>query len=176
MSGSLDRPRLHVLVGGRDLTDRCDSLVFSAVDNGGFEICTLGLPSADRPLKGLPVMVRAGLEPAWAGRVAEIADHSTHGKASKTTGCEGYRALLKDNPMQMVYVDRDYTRWSGPSVQRQIDNIAGAVPNSGSVQVAADPTPAGTPSVEELMTGAFPLSARNEAWYDAGPGNVIGAL
>jgi hypothetical protein len=101
-----DRPRQQVVVAGRDVTERCDSLTYSATDPGGFEIATLGLPAADRPKKGDPVVIRQGLDVAWAGRVAEISDHSQHGRATKTVGCEGSRALLRDTLMQMVYARR----------------------------------------------------------------------
>lgn len=170
----IDRPRMQVLIGGRDLTDRCDSLVFSAVDNGGFEICTLGLPSADRPTKGSPVTIRQGLEVAWAGRVTEIADHSQHERATKTTGCEGYRALLKDNPMQMVYVDRELAQWKPPGAARQIELLTGNTVQ-GTFQVGRDLTGENLALVVRLP-GAYNGAPDVDCWYDAGPGNVIASV
>lgn len=171
-----DRPRLQVLVADKDLTDRCDSVVFSATDAGGYEIATLGLPSVDRPKKGAAITIRAGLEVAWTGRVTEIADHSQHGRATKTTGCEGYRALLRDTDIQMVYVDRDLTQWGPPSTARQIA-IVGGSEQLGSSQAASDPT-SNLPAVVQSFTDSWasPWVPLPEAWYDAGPGNLIAAI
>jgi hypothetical protein len=172
----IDRPRQQVLIAGRDVTDRCDSLVYSATDNGGYEIATLGLPSTDRPKKGDAITIRQGLEVAWAGRVAEIADHSQHGRATKTTGCEGLRALLRDTLVQMVYVDRDLSRWGGPSTQRQI-NLQANNYQPQSPQASPDAANA-KPAIIDTVVGAWaaPVVPRCEAWYDAGPGNLIAGL
>lgn len=171
----IDRPRMQVLAGGKDITDRCDSITFSATDRGGFEIATLGLPSADRPTKGTRVTIRQGLEVAWDGRVAEVADHSVHGRATKTTGCEGWQALLRDNPYREIYADRDLSRWQGPSLDVQKTLIAeGWLPQAASV--APDPT-AGAPSVVTGFSGPWTLPGipRGEAWYDTG-GIAIGSI
>lgn len=168
-----DRPRIQVLVGGRDLTDRCDSITFSATDTGGYEIATFGLPSADRPQKGDPIIMRQGLDVCWYGRGAEISDHSQHDRATKTSGGEGGVALLRDNPMQMVYVDRDLTQWSDPSVSRQIAlNLAND--SLGSSTAASDPT-AGLPALVQEIDDSWvsPFIPNVEAWYDAGVGNLI---
>lgn len=163
------------MVGGRDVTDRCDSLTFSATDPGGFEIATLGLPATDRPKKGNAVTIRSGLDVAWAGRVAEISDHSQHGRATKSTGCEGNRALLRDTLYSMVYVDRDLTRWTTPSYARQIYWLTSFLFLT-SMAVGADD--GGNPALIQTITGAWSVSTfpYHEAWYDAGPGNIIGNL
>lgn len=167
---------MQVLVGGRDLTSRCDSLVFSAVDNGGFEICTLGLPSADRPLKGTPVIIRQGLSVAWMGRVAELADHSSHAHATKTVGCEGHQAVLKDTQLQMLYVDRDLSQWKPPSVQRLID-LTSVHQRQGSFTVGTDARTNSPALVQELADDwEKPWVPIVESWYDAGPGNLIAYL
>jgi hypothetical protein len=170
-----DRPRLQVLIGGRDATERCDSLVFSATDAGGFEIATLGLPSADRPKKGTPITIRQGLDVAWAGRVTEISDHSQHGRATKTTGCEGYRALLRDSPYSMVYVDQDLTRWQSPSTAREIALIGLGGPDT--MSFGAAPDAAGNPSLTTGIAGPWtnPIPFAEE-WYDAGAGNLIASF
>lgn len=172
----IDRPRQQVLIAGRDVTDRCDSLVYSATDNGGYEIATLGLPAVDRPKKGDAITIRQGLEVAWQGRVAEIADHSQHGRATKTTGGEGLRALLRDTLIQAVYVDRDLTQWGDPSTARQI-SLATANNQLGSTQAGTDATgllPALIQQVNDSWVS--PNLPAAEAWYDAGPGNLIQTL
>lgn len=171
-----DRPRLQVLIDQKDLTERCDSLVFSATDAGGFEIATLGLPAADRPKKGAQVWIRQGLETAWLGRTAEIADHSQHGRATRTTGCEGAVAALHDNPMQMIYVDRDLTQWSDPSTSRQI-SLIGTNKSLASSTPAPD-TASGLPSVVQEIDDSWvpPYLPLCEAWYDGGAGNLLAAI
>lgn len=163
---------MQVVAGGRDLTSRCDSLVFSAVDNGGFEICTLGLPAADRPAKGTPIVIRQGLEVAWAGRVAEIADHSSHAHATKTVGCEGYQALLKDNPYSMIYIDRDLSQWKPPGTGRMIAVLGENYSVAGHRVTTSQ---GGFPAVVQEITGAIktPKKPLAESWYDAGAGNRI---
>jgi hypothetical protein len=172
----IDRQRMQVNVGGRDLTDRADSLVFSAVANGGFEIATFGLPAADRPAKGAPVVIRQGLEVAWGGRVVEPTEHAQHGRGTKTVGCEGWQALLKDNPYQMVYVDRELVQWKGPSITRQIA-LVGAKYLQGTLATAPD-TQGGAPGLAVALPSSFGETIKPivEAFYDAGPGNLIGAV
>ena len=89
---------------------------------------------------------------------------------------EGYGALLKDAEASMVFVDRDLTRWQGPSTQEQIDQSGSY--NAQGAQVAADPT-SSLPALACMITGAWgaaPGLPLVEAWYDAGPNNVIGSL
>lgn len=170
-----DRPRLQVLIADKDVTERCDSIVFSATDSGGYEIATLGLPAVDRPKKGASITIRQGLEVAWQGRVAEIADHSQHGRATKTTGCEGLRALLRDTNVQMVYVDRDLAQWGPPSTSRQIV-LLNANFSLASSQVSSDLS--GAPAIVHEVDDSWlsPFQMLCEAWYDAGPGNLISAI
>jgi hypothetical protein len=86
---------------------------------------------------------------------------------------------LKDNPMQMIYVDRDLGKWQGPSRQRQI-NLAGAPGYANNVAPSVAPdTTTGNPSLKTEITapwGTNPQKPLCEGWYDAGPGNVIGSL
>jgi hypothetical protein len=176
MQPGYDRPRLQVLIADRDATERCDSIVYSSTDTGGFEIATLGLPSVDRPRKGAPITIRQGLEVAWQGRVTEIADHSQHGRATKTTGCEGLVAQLKDNPFSMIYVDRDATQWGAPSNERQINLLNGTY-SLASSQTAPD-TATGFPAVVQEIDDSWvsPYKPLGEAWYDAGSLNLIAKI
>ena len=114
-----------------------------------------------------------GLEVAWAGRVAEIADHSQHGIATKTTGGEGLRALLRDTLIQMIYVDRDLTRWGSPSLARQTSLNSSSF-SLASAQVAADPS-TNQPAILQPISDSWvsPWRPVAESWYDAGPLNLI---
>jgi hypothetical protein len=169
-----ERPRLQVLIGDRDVTERCDQIVFSATDAGGYEICTLGLPAADRPKKGQSITIRQGLEVAWMGRVAEIGDHSQHTHATRSIGGEGLVALLRDSPYSMIYVDRDLSRWGPPSTARQITLVNANQPLSGTTQASPDPG-SNLPALAQTITDSWvsPNIPVAEAMYDAGPGNLI---
>lgn len=173
---SYDRPRIQVQVGQKDLTDRCDTLTFSATDTGGYEIATFGLPASDRPKKGDPITMRQGLDVCWWGRAAEISDHSQHDRATRTSGGEGGVALLRDNPMQMVYVDRDLTQWNDPSNTRQI----GLLTNNFSLasSTAASDVTSGNPAIVQEIDDSWvaPYVPIAESWYDAGVGNLIAAV
>lgn len=174
----IDRPRHQVLIGNKDVTDRCDSIVYSATDTGGYEICTLGLPSTDRPLKGTSITIRQGLEVAWQGRVAEVADHSQHGRATKTTGGEGLVALLRDNPMQMVYIARDLGTWATPSIARQLALTTASI-GTDAFQFATEDDSTGNPGIGITTTGPIVTTTvhqRSEAWYDAGANNLLHAF
>lgn len=157
---------LRMIIGTEDVTNYLDTnFTFSSVDPGGYEMCSLALPK-DMPqtLRGMPIRIDCGLQVAWEGRVAQV--QRSLGNRTTITG-EGYGARLKDIAAAQIFVDRDLTSWQGPSVQRQINDVAGGYsPTSG--QVAADAT-TGHPSMGLSSTGAWTAGNRVdiEAWYDA---------
>lgn len=162
----------RLMIGNEDATFLLDdAFTFSSVDPGGFEAASFSIPK-DMPqtLRGTPVRLDCGLKVAWEGRVAQIQRSLGH---RTQINCEGYGALLKDNAMSMVFVDRDITRFQAPSLTRQ---IALGVANFqlGSSQVAADPT-SNTPAFAQTITDSWatPNKPVCESLYDAGPGNLI---
>lgn len=170
-----DLSPLRVIIGNDDVTPylQDSGFTFSNVDPGGFESLSAQFPR-DMPttLRGLPIRVDSGLHVAWEGRVAQV--QRSLGNNTVITG-EGYGALLKDRAQSMVFVDRDMTRWGSPSYQRQANLISVSLNTDGlSFQMAADP--GGLPSL--VFSGAYPWAGNQivEAWYDAGPDNVIAVI
>jgi hypothetical protein len=171
-----DRPRLQVQLDGRDVSERCDQIVFSATDSGGYEISTLDLPAPDRARRGAPIVIRSGLETAWSGRVAEVSDHNEDNDASKSLGGEGLVALCRDAVYSQVYVDRALSGWGDPSLTRQVAMLT-ANQQLGASQVGSDPTSL-TPALVQSITDSWasPWTPANESLYDAGPGNLVAKI
>lgn len=170
-----DRFPLRLLIGGEDCTFLLsENFTFSSVDPGGYEMASFPIPR-DLPqvLRGMPVKLDCGLQVAWEGRVKEV----QRSLGSKTLiQCEGYGARLRDETLSMVYVDRDLTRWGSPSIPRNL-LLAAANYSQYSSNVGPD-TETNLPALIQAITGAWasPLKPAVEAWYDAGPENLIAAV
>lgn len=161
-----ERFPLHLLIGGRDCSFLLtDNFAFSNVDPGGYEMASFAVgQDMGWVVRGMPVKLDCGIQVAWEGRVKEI----QRSLGSKTLiQCEGYGALLKDNDMAEIFIDRDLTKWQGPNVERQIQLINGgwaptapsAAPEPGSLKQ----------SLETEVTGAWVAGGSPicEAWYNA---------
>ena len=147
---------------------------FSNVDPGGCETLSAQFPrDMASTIRGQYVRVDSGLEVAWEGRVSQV--QRSLGHNTVITG-EGFGALLKDLAGSMVFVDRDLTRWGSPSYTRQAAN-AGGNEQPGTSQVAADSTSL-TPALVQTITDSWasPWIPVCEAWYDAGPQNLISQI
>ncbi len=185
MPGGL--PPFRITVGNTDFSYEAENIMFSNVDPGGYEICTFDLQSerADLIYPGDRVRVMEGASIVWEGRVSEPQKTIAHGwhvhrkvgSAITRVSAEGYGAVLKDNNMSMVYVDRDLSRWTQPSTQRQINDTGNNNPLSGSWQITADPTN-GMPAIVQTFPEAWasPQEPWVESWYDAGPNNLVSVI
>lgn len=176
MSLSLkDEFPLRLIIGTEDCTFLLDdNFTFSSADPGGFEAASFNIPK-DMPdtLRGTYVRMDCGLDVAWEGRVSEV----QRSLGNKTAiQCEGLKALFADDDDSMVFVDRDLTQWQSPSTTRQL-TVAAANYQLGSSEVAADPDNE-NPSVVQTITDSWasPYVPDCEAWYDAGPENVIQSI
>lgn len=112
----------HLIIGNEDLTYLLsENYTFSNVDPGGFEMASFTFPK-DCPeiLRNMTVRLDCGTQCAWEGRVKEV-DRSLGDKT--LIQCEGYAAVLKAEVMREIYVDRDLTKWQGPSVAEQISLV-----------------------------------------------------
>lgn len=170
-----DLAPLRVTVGSEDVTSYLgDSWTFSNVDPGGHEACSLTFPrDMESTIRGLPIRIMSGLKTAWEGRVQQV--QRSLGHNTIVTG-EGYGNLLKDAAGSMVFVDRDLTRWQQPSYSRQLTMVNGNQQLAGT-QVAADPTN-NLPAVVQQFTDSWvsPNIPVGEAWYDAGPENLLASI
>lgn len=171
-----DQFPLNLLINGENMTFLVDEdFSFSNGDPGGYEAASFPIPM-DLPFleRGDPVRLDCGMRVAWEGRVKEI----QRSLGSKTlVQCEGNRAKLKDGMMSMIYVDRDLTRWTSPSVERQ-RQLAEAQKSLGSFSTGFS-TVLGEnrPALLATVTGAWgAVKPRVEAWYDAGPENVVAKI
>lgn len=155
---------------------------FSDTMPGGFETSDAVLPrksnsdSSDLEPFSTWTIYGAGGQLVWEGRL-ERAPRASGDQMSVSPSAVGYQAHLDDDKSaQMIGVDIDLGRWSGPSTQRRI-NISSAFQfNDSSVsQDIFASQPALHTSFGGPWAGApgLPLS---EAWYDAGPGTRIGVV
>lgn len=164
---------LHLTIGGEDFTYLLsESFTFSNVDPGGFEMASFPLPK-DLPqiVRGMPVKLDCGLQVAWEGRVKEI----QRSLGNKTLiQCEGYGARLKDTTMSEIFVDRDMTKWVGPSAARQVELDSSARTVDGQNVATA---PEGSPALVASFTGDWSETGLPwcEAYYCAG-GIPIGSV
>ena len=69
-------------------------------------------PSALFWTYGFPVVLALALGVAFRDRPPEPVEVAVEA----SPGCEGWRALMRDNPFSMVYVNRDLGTWGGPSI------------------------------------------------------------
>jgi hypothetical protein len=173
-TSALDRFPLRLLINGEDTTfELDDGFTFSNTNPGGYEAASFPLPK-DRPdlQRGDPVVLTSGLRTVWEGRIKEV----QRSLGQKTLiQCEGYRGLLVDNSIREIFVDRDLTKWQGPTLARQIERLAIALSPAGP-ELAFDPVN-GNPALVESFTGTWEANSRPSIWatYDA-QGITLGAL
>lgn len=165
---------LTILAGDRVLDEH--QLTCSNTDPGGYQAVTLKAPGADLVAPDVPIRVLLGADTVFHGLVNEPGAATRDTRADDELAAVGYGARLKDNPFSMIYVDSRLSEWKGPSTQRRIELLG---LNYGPVdpQVRPDVT-TGSPALATEFTGAWVATALglSEGWYDAGEGNVLGAL
>lgn len=161
--------------GGYDITDLIDNLSWSSVSPGGDERATFTFRRSwfsENPeiAKGAKVRIEDGLQRLWSGRVEE---RSRGGQASEEINvtCYGPGQALKDNLMNMIYVDRDLSGWTDLPLARRlvILSVKNVVENG--TQESDNATPA---LFLKLQAGTS--NGHVEAWYDAGEGNTVGSI
>lgn len=116
-----------------------------------------------------------GNRTAWNGRLAQFPREDLQ----VNPGAVGWSAHLRDDPsFREIYVDRDLSRWTGPSVQRQL-NLLSTWDPSFDASVVPDST-SGSPSLKTSLqgdwanrtpicetindTGKIPLGSMYYAW------------
>lgn len=167
-----DEEPLSVFLGGENISCYIDEgLTFGNSDPGGYETAQFTLPRIASVKRGERILITAGLETVWEGRVAEVGQQLAGSPQTQVSG-EGYGALLKDNRMSEVYVDRDLGQWTEAGLERRID-LAGRVE---SLSVATDQ--AQDPALVASITGPWSSTGppRVESWLDAGEENLWGLI
>ena len=166
---------LRLIIGQEDLSFLLDNGgTWSNVDPGGYEAASFSVPrDLPQTLRGQNVRLDCGLSVAWEGRVSEV----QRSLGAKTQiQCTGYGGLFADAEGSMVFVDRDLTRWQQPSYSEQA-RLLNANLQLGTSQVAADPT-SNLPALVQTITDSWvsPYQPTCEAWYDAGPENLLAKI
>jgi hypothetical protein len=156
-------------------------LSFSTSIPGGFKSMTcellrrLDIDYPDEALFDNARVYGPGNETVWEGRVAQLPrQHSD--QFSVQPGAVGWSAHLQDDPsFREIYVDRDLSRWTEPSVQRKINLFASSQMTTGP-SVAPD-TGTGFPALDCQFTGAWAATSLPwaEGLYDSG-GIPLGSL
>lgn len=88
----------------------------------------------------------------------------------------GWMAHAKDRKFTEVYVDRDLSGWKDPSLGRRAGLGAANYSLTGPEQIAD--TANGTAGIGLQFAGAWvtPYLPASEAWYDVGPGLLVGKV
>lgn len=109
---------------------------------------------------------------AYEGRIATM-PRSLQGAPSIGIQAQGWMSHAKDEPFTEVYVDRDLSKWAGPSMNR-----TAALLNAGQIvgSEAQANSEAGQPSIELSFPGPWIGAPYAEAWWGPVAGLVIGAM
>ena len=147
---------------------------------GGFEACDTELardPARDFPdLEPLStITVRdAAMQPVWEGRL-ERAPRTSGDRLAISPSAVGFQAHLDDDKSaSMVWIDRDLSAWGEASSARQLEL---AEDDENYVAPTVGPNKkTGLPRMTLKLPGPHNSGSHAEALYDAGAGNLIGAV
>lgn len=112
---------------------------------------------------------------AYEGRISAMPRELSDSHSIGVT-LTGHMAHAKDRKFSHVFVDRALSEWGGISRARQASSlVANLIPNDAGQ--GADPTD-NEAAVITSLDGSWvsPYKPFSEAWYDAGPNNLIGSV
>jgi hypothetical protein len=130
------------------------------------------------PALGEWVAAYEGLEPIFYGRVDENAQDWTGRDGIPQISAVGAGAVLRDDEMSMVYVDRDLQRFGPMSRAYEVTLRTAGYSPTGGAEVQPD-TSTGLPAIRlalDRLAQAGATGNRSEIWYDAGQGNNIASV
>jgi hypothetical protein len=81
--------------------------------------------------------------------------------------------MTDDGSFTMVYIDRQLSKWVGPSTARQAAVLAGATQLGSAFSTQTNVDQSGNPGFSFLANGGWAGSQAAELWYDAGANNLI---
>lgn len=158
--------------------DRPLGVSFSTRIGDGFSNGNLTLPrrfddeSPDIGLYDSVVLVADDGQIAYEGRIGG-APRSTADGGRIQVQTVGHIAHAKDRKFTEIYVDRDMSGWGEASLNRR-----GALNTANrkyeSPSLSADES--GSPAVVTQLSGPWTANSTSETLYDAGAGNLIGAI
>ena len=150
-----------------------NGLRFSSTMPGGFESCDLSLPRlasieyGDLKRLSTVTIYGPGGDVAWEGRL-EGAPRAGRSVAPRLVGWQAHLDDRKD--AQMVYVDRELSRWGQVSASRRLA-LANASRKYTAPQITPDATN-GAPTLVLKLDEPWTANSVSEALYDGGPGLV----
>lgn len=160
-----------------DAKDIPSDLSFSTSVPGGFKELTCSLlrridiEYGDLSLFADVRVYGPGNRTVWEGRLAQFPRSHDATRFGIVPGAVGWAAHLRDDPsFREIYVDRDPTRWTDPSLDRMA-TVAGAEDHS-KIQVSRG----FGGLVWTVPPDPLPVAASRELHYDAGAGLTIGTL
>jgi hypothetical protein len=163
-----------------DPGDRPSGLTFRTKLGEGFTDASLTLARRiDRDYRDLELLNKVVMRAAdgsvvYEGFIVEL-PRTVDDDHSISVSMTGWMAHAKDRKFTMVYVDRDLGAWGGMSTARRGDLLTGGR-TTYDAGASTDET-TGQATVTTSWTGAWStFQPQAEAWYDAGPGNLIGRL
>jgi hypothetical protein len=177
-----DGTRYNWNANASDPGSRLRNLSFSTKIGEGFSNASGQLArriDADYPDLNLVQMVRvagADGDVAYEGRLAamprELGDSHQIGVT-----LVGLMAHAKDRRFSEIYVDRDMSAWGNMTARRRSAWLtANWMPQDP--QASTDSTDTSVANLSTAISGAWvsPYRPLSEAWYDAGPGNLLGKV
>lgn len=144
-------------------------LAYSSTIPGGDETCTFSLRV--RIDKEVPFSLlddvrvyTKGNQTLWEGMVAKMPRQSGEDFLMNVQ-CVGHSARLKwPTGFKEIYIDRDLSRWQGPSSQRRLGRMALSItPIEGGLVTGGT-----VPAIETAIEGTWTQVQQAESWYDAG--------
>lgn len=157
-------PPTQLIVGDRDMSGAHSGLTFSNTDPGGFEALNAAVLNLEGIRPGARVIARCGAETIFYGNVNEPGQESTGGRDSFSVAAYGPGHALKLGTMKEIYVDRDFSKWGGPSLQRQI--TSSPVLAQGGADVVHDAT-TGNPGLFQFLSKPLSAGAMQETSYNS---------
>lgn len=152
------------------------NLTYSKVDPGGLDTCSFELPAGSPPRPGSNVSVYKGTTCVWMGVVEEPGQRHTAGRSTVDVSCVGPgKTGLNRTPYSMIYIDRDLSRYRGPSNARLTQLYSGSYIPQGSFEIVPDPG-SGAPALRILIQSPWPAGIISEPVYDVGAGNAINSI
>lgn len=112
---------------------------------------------------------------AYEGRVTGL-PRSMAEMHSVDVNCAGHMAHARDLKFMEIYVDRDLGSWQAPHILRHSDLVTTNYTQPGPPEVMPDASNAQGFRLQCVDTWASPIKPIAEAWYDAGPDALVGAV
>lgn len=115
---------------------------------------------------------------AFEGRISAMPREQTDSQSIGVT-LTGWMAHAKDRKFTEIYVDRDLSGWGAMSTRRRANLLTQTLPTKVMPNDPSTMTDASNgAAVSTSWQGGWPstISPMSEAWYDAGPGNLIGRV